>query len=97
MASTNETVRDVCAEMRKELNQSWWDVDREKIHDIPDRILAAYEREMAAREAELARLKAALKPVLELDMSQFGDEVVYGDCFDAVREAQRIMKEGEPK
>ena len=44
MASENETVADIVAEMRIELNQSWHDIDREKVHDFPDRIEAAMEK-----------------------------------------------------
>ena len=39
-----ETVSDIVAEMRIELNQSWHDIDREKVHDFLDRIEAAMKR-----------------------------------------------------
>ena len=39
-----ETISDILAEMRIELNQSWHDIDREKVHDFPDRIEAAMKR-----------------------------------------------------
>lgn len=76
-----ETVADVLAEMRIELNQSWRDIDREKVHDFPDRIEAACKRsaptsgqqarilklkaDLRNLKRENARLRAALKPVLK--------------------------------
>ena len=36
-----ETISDIVAEMRIELNQSWHDIDLEKVRDFPDRIEAA--------------------------------------------------------
>lgn len=76
-----ETVADVLAEMRVELNQSWRDIDREKVHDFPDRIEAACKRsaptsgqqarilklkaDLRDLKRENARLRAALKPVLK--------------------------------
>ena len=39
-----ETILDIVAEMRIELNKSWHDIDREKVHDFPDRIEAAMKR-----------------------------------------------------
>ena len=35
---------DIVAEMRIELNKSWHDIDREKVHDFPDRIEAEMKR-----------------------------------------------------
>lgn len=67
--------------MRIELNQSWRDIDREKVHDFPDRIEAACKRstptsgqqarilklkaDLRDLKRENARLRAALKPVLK--------------------------------
>ena len=39
-----ETLSDIVAEMRIELNKAWHDIDREKVHDFPDRIEAAMKR-----------------------------------------------------
>jgi len=55
-------------------------------------VFDAYERFKAAKDAEIARLKAALKPVMEIDMS---DETKFTQTQVtlAVSDAQRIMKE----
>ena len=39
-----ETVSDIVAEMRIELNKAQQDIDLEKVHDFPDRIEAAMKR-----------------------------------------------------
>ena len=39
-----ETISDIVAEMRIELNKAWHDIDREKVHDFPDRIEAAMKQ-----------------------------------------------------
>jgi len=97
MTNDSETVREVCAEIKKmivirpDISGGY---DRE---NIVDRVISAYEREMASviaeRDAEIRRralLERALKPVMECDMSVRG----YGVRIEnAVREAQRIMKE----
>ena len=36
-----ETISDIVAEMRIELNKAWHGIDRDKVHDFPDRIEAA--------------------------------------------------------
>jgi len=143
-ANYNETVREVCADMKDlELVSSdgRFPVVRVKriFANASDRILAAHTRELAAKEemsriavrsaqamfhgemaakdAEIARLKAAMKQVMEcnaeLDIEMaccFDDDCINGDVCDeykgkrcwvkflhAVREAQRIMREGGEK
>lgn len=59
--------------------------------ELADRILAAYEREMAAKDAEIATLKAALKPVMEVHLNDGGTTPI-SDSMCAVAEAQRVMK-----
>lgn len=57
MADDNETHEEVCAEMR-----SFGDVPPPRFawRDLAERAEAAHKRELAAKEAELARLKACL-------------------------------------
>lgn len=117
METNNETVEDVCDELRA--------------HDLvppprgawvmyADRILAAHKREMmhnesllrkagetvvglmnkaSAQSAEIAKLRAALKPVLEVEWHKVWNGPdgwnEYGDPLpsQAVKESQRIYKE----
>lgn len=87
--SNSETVREVCAEIQIQKYQTAF-TDRDVVA-WRDRILSAHEHEMAAKDAEIARLKEALKHVMACDI------VLWDDVSNAVREARRIMKEGEAK
>jgi len=80
--------------------------DRVAWRELIVRLRAAHEREVSAkimkqREInkelvdEMATLKAALKPVLECDVSQARKFSVWHDAFNVVREAQRIYKDGK--
>ena len=86
MSAKNETIQEIVAEMiavarANGFGRSHW----------ADRIEAACKREAV----ENARLRAALKPVLEVDMSHCVN--ILPRCHDAVREVQRIYAESEVK
>ena len=105
-----ETVEDIVAEMRKRAEEvyegqagypeSWKDqMNRDEICDIADRIEAAHKREVAELRAENARLRSALKPVLEckvvsaMTVKTGQGEVEY--CAVIIEKAQHIYNEGE--
>ena len=103
-----ETISDIVSEMRKA--EATW--HRSEIAQLPtqylkewsDRIEAAHQREVAELREENARLRAALKPVLEVYISQDDNSVsVYDSRLDAayalnaVREAKRIYNDGEER
>lgn len=55
MANNNETVEQVCEIETKNRSQTYNDKDR--LIGFSQRILAAHKRELAAKDAEIARLK----------------------------------------
>ena len=110
-----ETVADIVAEMRSDIANGtvgiWADFGGEVARGYADRIEAAYKecadeyksklnREVEELRKENTRLRAALKPVLEVYISQDDPSVdVYDSRLDSafalksVREAKRIYKE----
>ena len=66
-----ETIADIVAEMRIELNQSWHDIDREKVHDFPDRIESAAKcereatREKPSQVGNVAKMREAFENIAE--------------------------------
>ena len=46
-----ETISDILAEMRIELNKAWHDIDCKKVHDFPDRIEAAMKEPPRAQNS----------------------------------------------
>ena len=48
----NESRESIIAEMRHVLDQSWHDIDREWVRGLPDRIEAAWKRDVAKVEAD---------------------------------------------
>ncbi len=103
MTNENETVEQVREEMRGVKNGQHANGGRlyerylmkcQIAEEYADRIDAAHTREIAAKDAEIERLRAALKPVLEVEY--FGLELDFMcSSADAVREAQRVYKESE--
>ena len=106
-----ETINDIVREMRESFNQSWHDIDREWARDLAGRIEAAakrccyncawynaYEVSLDDMKSENARLRAALKPVLNCDcqLDDYQTKEAYMVALGtAVTEAQRIYNEGE--
>ena len=106
MASENETIADIVTKMLEfadtEAQTIGRDVLRRRIQHFARRFEAAAEREVAELREDNARLRAALKPVLEVYISQDDNFVsVYDSQLDAafalnaVREVKRIYNEGE--
>lgn len=61
MANDNETVEQVCSEMMGWENHTWMSsTDHEYIENLATRALAAHNREVAAKDAEIARLGETL-------------------------------------
>lgn len=102
-----ETIEDIAAWLRRprEGENAYLKLWRD---EIADRIEAAHNREMAAKDAEIAELRerikiaeAALKPVLECKvMSAMTAEIAPGRskyCATIIEEAQHIYNEGEAK
>ena len=100
----NETIYDIVRKMREELNQSWYDIDREKVHDFPDRIekaakwtieglnggIVERDKYIAKLTNENERLKAALQPVLDIVMDSVTSDL---SMELAISESKRIYKE----
>ena len=100
-SKNHETISDIVAEMRvvareHGFEQSDWADRIEAAFNrlplfTPEQLTAIAQQggEISDLKRENARLRAALKPVLECET------VVMFKCFDAVRDAQRIYNEGE--
>ena len=106
--SKQETIADVVAKMLEfadtDSQTIGRDVLRRRIQHFARRFEAAAKREVAELREDNARLRAALKPVLEVYISQDDNFVsVYDSRLDAafalnaVREAKRIYNEGEER
>ena len=109
----NETVEQAYEDIRKKIKKYKTDSAYEHIacmytvsavEDMIDRIEAAHQREVVELRKDNARLRAALKPVLEVYISQDDNSIsVYDSQLDsafalnAVREAKRIYNEGEER
>lgn len=107
--ANNETVEQVCEEMHGVKTGQHANGGRlyerymmkcQIAEEYADRILAAHKRDMEEKDAEIEKLRAALKPVLECDCwifetakSRATDGAT--DAIKAVLEAQRIYKEVE--
>ena len=108
MASEHETVDDIVKEKKDTADEAelkgknTFSFDLAKmLREEANRIEAAHRREVAELREDNARLRAALKPVLEVYISQDDNFVsVYDSRLDAafalnaVREAKRIYNEG---
>ena len=103
-----ETIADIVADMREfadtDSQTIGRDVLRRHIQHFARRIEAAAKREVAELRKDNVSLRAALKPVLEVYISQDDNSVsVYDSQLDAafalnaVREAKRIYNEGEER
>ena len=101
-----ETIADIVADIRAQ-NQGLPEDDYAlsplvcDLLSISDRIEAAAKREVAELRSENARLRAALRPVLECKvMSAMTAEIGPGKseyCAAIIEKAQRIYNEGEVK
>lgn len=61
MKDNTETVEQVCELMTGWENHTWMSsTDHKYIGELANRILAAHKRELAAKDEEIARLKATL-------------------------------------
>ena len=109
MSNVNQdTISDIVAEMLEFADTDAQiigrDVLRRRIQHFARRFEAAATREVAELRKDNARLRAALKPVLEVYISQDDNSIsVYDSQLDsafalnAVREAKRIYNEGEER
>ena len=106
MASENETIADIVADIRAQ-NQGLPEDSYAlsplvcDLLSFADRIEAARQREVAELRSENARLRAALKPLLECKvMSAMTAEIEPGKseyCAALIEKSQRIYNEGEEK
>ena len=93
-----ETIADIVAWLRRprEGENAYLTLWRD---EIADRIEAAEKREMAAKDEKIARLRAALNPVLDCKvMGAVTAEIEPGKseyCSAIIEKAQRIYYEGE--
>ena len=103
MASENETV----AEVREDVHEYLTSIgpgeypDETQFEEFADRFEAAHKREIAELREENARLRAALKPVLECKvLSAMTAEVEPGRseyCATIIQKVQHIYNDGEAK
>ena len=104
MSNKQETIADIVADIRAQ-NQGLPEDSYAlsplvcDLLSFADRIEAARQREVAELRSENARLRAALKPVLECKvMSAMTAEIEPGKseyCAAIIEKAQRIYSEGE--
>ena len=104
MASENETIADIVKRVLRDCNSYPLPTAAAEMLKLVREMDAAHQREVAELREDNARLRAALKPVLEVYISQDDNSVsVYDGRLDAafalnaVREAKRIYNDGEER
>lgn len=83
MASETETVASICKRARKELDKSWWEIDREFVRDLPTKILEAHDREVAPLRKGLERIRDMMSPFAHDPVTTNG--YAYKIAVDALR------------